>query len=96
MTCTLPGRDQLSPVQGHELGRLVCCAAGGAQAMERSADGLGPGIFNSLHCLRFPNLKESPPRQALGKGHADQWAGNREEEIKCTLGQNLISKFQSS
>lgn len=78
----------------------MCCAAGVAQAMERGADVLGLGIFNSLHHLRFPSLMKAsggvPPRQALGKGHADQLAGNREQEIRCTLGQNLISKFQSS
>lgn len=78
----------------------MCLAAGVAQAMECGDDELGLGILNSLHYLRFPNLMKAsggvPPRQALGKGHADQWAGNGEQEIRCTLGQNLISKFQSS
>lgn len=78
----------------------MCCAAGVAQAMECTADELGLGILNCLHCSRFPNLLKAsggvPPRQALGKGHADQWAGNGEQEIRYTLGQNLISKFQSS
>lgn len=79
----------------------MCCAGGGSQAVEQDADVLSLGIFNFLYFMSFQSsVGEGPwrsaPRAGPGQGTCRCLAGNREQEIRCTLGQNLLFKFQSS